>query len=131
MDSSCVPLDSYGNVLMDECVYYGNLTNSYASVRHSGDGQEGDEDIDESGDDERIHVYLNYLPHYISALYFVLTVALQGKTFGQIHSTVANVYNLTTNQCLGQFFPTTARNNTNNGNHTAYFLMRLCRNPTR
>ena len=131
LDSSCVALDINGNVLLNECVYYGNLINSNGSIRHSGDEREGDEDIEGSGDDERIDVSLQFLPHYISALYFVLTVASQGKTFGQIRSTVANVYNLTTGQCLGQFFPATAGSATNNGNHTAYFLMRLCRDPTR
>ena len=121
LDSSCVAVDFKGNILMNETVYYGNLVSPNGAIRHSGDEREGDENIEGSGDDERIDVYLNHVPHYVCALYFLLTVAQPGKTFADIRSAVANIYNMSTHQCLGQFFPATK------GTNTAYFLMRLSR----
>ena len=121
LDSSCVAVDFRGNILMNETVYYGNLVSSNGAIRHSGDEKEGDENIEGSGDDERIDVYLNHIPHYVCALYFLLTVAQPGKTFADVRSTVANIYNMTNFQCLGQFFPATK------GTNTAFFLMRLSR----
>ena len=57
VDCSCVSVDSQGNVLMDETVYFGDLTNSNGAMRHSGDEREGDEDLG-WGDDEIVFIDL-------------------------------------------------------------------------
>ena len=43
LDASCVALDFRGQVLKDECVYYGQLLSKSAAIRHTGDEREGDE----------------------------------------------------------------------------------------
>lgn len=42
LDTSCVAVDKYGKILMDETVYFGDLVNSNGSITHSGDVQSGE-----------------------------------------------------------------------------------------
>jgi hypothetical protein len=71
LDASCVAVGHQGQVLMDETVYYGNLTNSNLSIQHSGDETTGEA----AGDDEKILLELDKIPTKVMALYFLLTVA--------------------------------------------------------
>ena len=41
LDTSCVAIDRYGNILMDETVYFRNLEISNRSIHHSGDTRQG------------------------------------------------------------------------------------------
>ena len=45
LDTSCVAVDHSGNILLDESVYFADLSNSNGAIRHSGDEREGDEEI--------------------------------------------------------------------------------------
>merc|ERR1711862_442547 len=93
LDTNCAALNKSGEALIDETVYYGNLSNSNGSIRHSGDEQEGDENIDNSGDDEVIICDLKNVPKSVLALYFVLTVASPNKTLKDIKSAGVRVIN--------------------------------------
>lgn len=82
LDTSVVAVDNYGNVLMDETVYYGNLANTNASIQHSGDDTTGEL----KGDDESLLINLDRGPSEVMALYFLLTVATPGITFEDVKS---------------------------------------------
>eukprot|EP00854_Cymbomonas_tetramitiformis_P021345 gene21345-25651_t len=86
LDNSCVCLDSKGNVLLDESVYYGNLANSNKSMTHTGDEREGDENLHGSGDDEMIRVDLRQVPPRVFAMFLVSTVATLGENFASVKS---------------------------------------------
>uniref|UniRef100_A0A7R9WM40 C2 domain-containing protein n=1 Tax=Craspedostauros australis TaxID=1486917 RepID=A0A7R9WM40_9STRA len=88
LDAACVALDRNGKFLMDETVYYGNLSNRNGSITHSGDERTGES----SGDDERISVQLNRIPSNVLALYIILSVATPKKTLEQVRSTRVNIY---------------------------------------
>ena len=61
VDVSCVGIDRRGKVLMDETVYFADLTNTNGAMRHSGDEREGDEDLGQ-GDDEIVYLNLADMP---------------------------------------------------------------------
>lgn len=117
LDSSCVAVDRQGNILLDETVYYGNLTNSNASLVHSGDETHG---IGE-GDDEMIRCDLDRIPATVLALYFILTIATPDKTFADIKSAQVRMVSTETKVGICRFVPHEF------GPHTAMFLVRLAR----
>ena len=117
MDTSCVAVDANGKILMDETVYFGDLLNSNRSIRHSGDEQEGDEDMD----DEIITCDLDRVSQHVQALFFILTVATPDMTFADIKSASARIINKRTEMGICQVSPA------NCGQATALFLMRLSR----
>ncbi|KAL7540957.1 hypothetical protein ACHAXR_010520 [Thalassiosira sp. AJA248-18] len=121
LDASCVAVDRAGNVIMNDTVYHGNLSNSNRSVVHSGDEREGDENLGGTGDDEVITVDVGRLPHHVLALYFMVLVATPEKVLGDIKSALVRVANAKTSSPLCRFVPSFA------GEHTALFLMRLAR----
>ena len=117
LDTSCVAIDCQGRILMNDTVYYGNLTNSNLSIMHSGD-QQGDKAVDE---DEVIICHLNIMPARIKALYFLLTVATPGGTFLNVQSAKVQVLELERSVGICQFIPS------NFGANTAMFLFRITR----
>lgn len=117
LDSSCVAVDRQGNILLHETVYYGNLTNSNASLVHSGDETHG---IGE-GDDELIRCDLDRIPTTVLALYFILTIATPNKTFADIKSAQVRMISTETKVGICRFVPHEF------GPHTAMFLVRLAR----
>ena len=92
VDASVVAFDDRGRVLMDEVVYFADLVNSNKTMVHSGDEQEGDEDLG-CGDDEVIRINTKGLSSRVKALMLVGTVATEGKTFQDIRSERARVVN--------------------------------------
>jgi len=114
LDTSCVAINSLGNILMEETVYFADLINSNGSIRHTGDVQMGG-----TGKGENIHVDLASVRPYVTALYFILSVATPGKTFADVESAEVIVKNSQFDLC--RFVPTFA------GSHTSMFLMRIAR----
>ena len=121
MDTSCVAMNTIGNVLMEDTVYYGNLSNTNGSIRHSGGEQEGDEDVEGTVDDEVITCDLDRVPQNVRVLYFILTVATPDMTFADIRSASARFINQQTKMGIGRFIPSEC------GHNTALFLMRISR----
>lgn len=118
LDSSCVAVDKHGQVLMNETVYYGNLANSNLAVQHSGDELTGEA----IGDDEKILLELDRVPAKVLALYLVLTVATQGKTFSDVRSAKARFISTESRQGICSYVPSAM-----GGGNTALFLCRIAR----
>ena len=114
LDTSCVAVDRFGNILMDETVYFGDLYNSNRSIVHSGDVTAG------GGKGEQIRCHLSRINTRVKALYFILTVATPGTTFEQVKSASVKVGDERGN-VLCTFTPSLV------GDHTAMFLMRIAR----
>mmetsp|Transcript_7007 Transcript_7007/g.9477 ORF Transcript_7007/g.9477 Transcript_7007/m.9477 type:complete len:517 (-) Transcript_7007:80-1630(-) len=125
LDISCVAVDHGASILMDETVYYGDLTNSNGSILHSGDERTGEEDLDGTGDDEVISCNLDRVSPKVLALYFIATVATPGKTFANVTSALVRVTDVRTGSPICQIVPSVA------GQSTALFLFRLARDHTR
>ena len=117
MDTSCVAIDPAGNILMNETVYFGDLSNSNGSIKHSGDEQEGDED----NDDEVITVDLNCVPQHVHAMFFLLAVATPNMTFADIRSASVRILNKKNGMGICQVIPSEC------GQNTTLFLMRVSR----
>jgi tellurium resistance protein TerZ len=118
LDSTCVAVGHHGQILMDETVYYGNLTNTNLSIQHSGDELTGEA----VGDDEKILLELDRIPSKVLALYIILTVATPGKTFSDVKSAQARFISTETRQGICRYVP-----HTMGGAATALFLCRLSR----
>ena len=116
LDTSCVAIDSFGKVLMDETVYFGDLINSNRSITHSGDSLAGG-----SGKGEVITCKLNHIKEHVKALYFILSVATPGRTFQDVESSEVLVRDVDAGIDVCRFTPTFA------GAHTSMFLMRVAR----
>ena len=114
LDTSCIGIDSRGNVLMDETVYFGDLCNSNGSIRHSGDQSSG-------GKDEIIRCNLDGISRHVRALYFLLTIATPGRTLSDVKSASVEVTDSSSGYTLCRFTPISA------GENTAMFLMRIAR----
>ena len=84
VDASCVGIDQHGKILMDETVYFADLTNTNGAMRHSGDEREGDEDLTGQGDDEIIYLNLSQIPSRVFAMIIIGTVSTEGKAFSNI-----------------------------------------------
>jgi tellurium resistance protein TerZ len=119
LDSCCVAIDRTGNVLMKETVYYGNLSNSNHSIKHSGDELTGAK----IGDDECINLDLNRLSNNVLALYVLLFVASPPEqTFNGIKSAQVRILATDTNQVLCRFVPSDFGTDS-----TALVLVRIAR----
>jgi len=114
LDTSCVGIDRYGNILMDETVYFGDLMNSNKSILHSGDAREG-------GMGEMIDCNLDSVSSSVRALYFIVTVATPNKTLKDVNNASVKVVDKTSNTTLCQFIPGLG------ADYTAMFLMRITR----
>jgi stress response protein SCP2 len=115
LDTSCVGIDSRGNILMDETVYFGDLINSNGSIRHSGDQVSG------GGKDEVITCNLDRIPRHVKALYFLLTIATPGRTLSDVKSASVEVMDGSSGSLMCRFTPAIT------GENTAMFLMRIAR----
>ncbi|WP_249664251.1 TerD family protein, partial [Lysinibacillus sp. D4B1_S16] len=70
---------------LDDVIYFGKLTSSCGSVRHSGDNLTGDGD----GDDEVITIELSSVPTQFNKLVFVVNIydaAGRNQHFGMIRN---------------------------------------------
>jgi len=103
-----------GKIMMDETVYYGDLSNSNGSIRHSGDSREG-------GRDEVISCFLNNVSYNVGALYFILSVATPNRTLVDVQSALVTVMDASNNFPICNFRPSVG------GDFTSMFLMRLAR----
>jgi stress response protein SCP2 len=118
LDSTCVAVDHSGQVLMDETVYYGNLSNSNLSIQHSGDELTGEA----IGDDEKILLELDHIPSKVLALYILLTLVTPGKTFQDVKSARVRFISTETHQGICHYVPHTL-----GAKSTSLFLCRLAR----
>jgi tellurium resistance protein TerZ len=119
LDSCCVAVDTFGNVLMNESVYYGNLSNQNGSIVHSGDETTGRA----QGDDESIQIDLNHMSPQVLALYILLFVAgPQEQTFAGVKSAQVRILSTDTKAGICHFIPSDLGEN-----YTALFLVRIAR----
>ncbi len=90
-DASVLMLQDDKVVAGGDVVYFGKLTSSCGSVRHSGDNLTGDGD----GDDEVITIELSSVPSQYNKLVFVVNIydaAGRNQHFGMIHNAYIRVY---------------------------------------
>jgi stress response protein SCP2 len=119
LDSCCVAVDRHGSVLMHETVYYGNWSNTNASVVHSGDETTGHA----QGDDESIHIDLNRISPQVLALYVLLFVANPpDQTFSAVKSAQVRIVSTDNQFGLCRFVLSDM-----GVNHTAVSLLRIAR----
>jgi tellurium resistance protein TerZ len=116
LDTSCVAIDTVGNLSIKNTVYYGNRSNPNQSILHSGD-QQGDTHFSQ----ETLTCHLKSVPQSIKALYFILAVATPKKTFKNLKSGKVRVLELNRGIGICDFIPTRF------GGYTAMFMMRLAR----
>eukprot|EP00538_Stauroneis_constricta_P012940 CAMPEP_0119571142 /NCGR_PEP_ID=MMETSP1352-20130426/43969_1 /TAXON_ID=265584 /ORGANISM="Stauroneis constricta, Strain CCMP1120" /LENGTH=587 /DNA_ID=CAMNT_0007620821 /DNA_START=31 /DNA_END=1794 /DNA_ORIENTATION=+ len=120
LDAACVALDRSGNILMENTVYFGHISNEDSSIVHSGDELTGET----QGDDERISLQLDRIPSNVLALYFILSVATPGMSLKHVKSAQVNIYRGDATAAampFCQFAPS------NMGSSTTMFLARLAR----
>lgn len=115
LDTSCVAIDGFGKIIMDETVYFGDLINSNGSITHSGDALSGGKK------GEVITCKLSKIKQHVKALYFILSVATPGRTFQDVESSEILVSDVDAGVDVCRFTPTFA------GAHTSMFLMRVAR----
>lgn len=115
LDTSVVAIDNYGNILIDETIYYGNLVNTNASIQHSGDETTGEL----KGDDESLLINLDCIPSHVTTLYFLLTVATPGMTFEDVKSACVRLLSTDENTGICRYVPSSM------GQNSALFLARL------
>jgi len=104
IDASVILLNEQGRVqhAKDDVVYFGHLSHSSGSIKHSGDNRTGDGD----GDDEVISVYLDRLPSYVHKILVVVNIYNCERTkqhFGMIEKAQINIYNKENNSKLVQY----------------------------
>ncbi len=83
LDALCLLYDTKGNIL--EIIHPANPRNANGSVVHTGDSRTGTS----TWDDERIFVFLDALPHDVSALAFVV-VSAGRHSFDQVPGAVCH-----------------------------------------
>ncbi|KAL1512166.1 hypothetical protein AB1Y20_005432 [Prymnesium parvum] len=120
LDASCVAISRSGNVMMDETVYFGQLKSKSGAIRHTGDEKEGDEDLGQ-GDDEIIVIDVDRVPHDLLAVFFVATVATEGRTFADVKGARIRLVEWGSGVERVRFMPAMG------GAHTALFMARLAR----
>jgi len=121
LDASCVGIGTDGQVLTDETVYFGNLSNSNGAMRHTGDEKEGDENLGGSGDDEQILLDLARMPNHVIAVVVMITVASEGCTFADVKTARARIVNPADGREFARYVPGTL------GRNTALFCVRFAR----
>jgi tellurium resistance protein TerZ len=120
LDLAVVGVSHKGEVLMDETVYFADLTNSNGSIRHSGDEKEGDENLG-SGDDEVVILDLNRIPANVLALFVIATVSSPKQSFGDIKNACLRLVDVGYNAELCRYHPAVV------GHNTALLMCRLAR----
>mgnify|MGYP001044645344 CR=1 FL=1 len=104
IDASVVLLNEQGRVQNknDDLIYFGHLSHSSGSVKHSGDNRTGAGD----GDDEVISVYLDRLPSYVHKILVVVNIyncERSNQHFGMIEKAQINIYDKANNSKLVQY----------------------------
>lgn len=122
LDAACVALDNKGNVMMDDSVYYGNLTNMTKSITHSGDVVDGDKE----GEDESIKFELDKVPKELLCLYIILTVATPKRFLNFVTSARVTIVdeNHPEQGAMCEFCPTS---HIGSDDATAMYLVRIAR----
>ena len=91
LDASAFLVGADGRVRKDEdFIFYGNLTSTDGSVRHTGDNRTGDGD----GDDEVILLNLEKVPAEIQKIAITVTIydaQARGQNFGQVSNAYVRV----------------------------------------
>jgi tellurium resistance protein TerZ len=122
LDLSVVGVSRQGQVLMDETVYFGDLSNSNGSIRHSGDEKTGEEDLGQ-GDDEVVMIDLDKVPDKVLALVVIATCASPQFNLGDVKNACLRLVGCEFGMELCRYYPAIA------GTHTAFFMVRLSRMP--
>jgi tellurium resistance protein TerZ len=120
LDTSCVAVSFAGRILEQETVYFAQLRSRSGAISHTGDEKEGDEDLGE-GDDEVIMVNLPRVPADVCALYFIATVASEGRSFADVKTAKMRLVDWRTGAELCRYIPAML------GAHTALFMCRIAR----
>lgn len=123
LDAACVAIDNKGKICMDNSVYYGNLSNSNESIRHSGDSRDGKKE----GEDEAISMKLDKVPKEIAALYLILTVASNKRYLSSVSSariTFIDESSKKNSKPMASFAPS---KHVDSEDATALFLVRIAR----
>jgi len=120
LDTACVCVGITGEVLMDETVYFGQLHNPNGSIRHTGDERTGEADLGQ-GDDEIIMCDLAKIPPKVAALFFIGTVADDGRNFSDVKSCRIRLVDWASGVELCRYVPALK------GAHTAIFMARVSR----
>jgi tellurium resistance protein TerZ len=120
LDTSVIAMSAFGEIVMDESVYFANLRAASGAMTHSGDEREGDADLGQ-GDDELVHIHLDRVPQTVDALFAIATVATEGRSFADVKSARLRVFDGASGEERCRFYPGTK------GPHTALFLCRLTR----
>jgi len=119
LDASCVALGNQGQVLMDDTVYYGNLSNRNGSLVHSGDSRTGRKE----GNDEEICMKLDEIPETVVALYVILSVySPESAALRDVKSASVRVHDDVSGDTLAQYVPSRLE-----GDSSSMFLVRLSR----
>jgi len=113
LDNSCMAVNSNGDVLMDESVYFGHLMNSNGSINYSR------EEI--NGGKETIYCNLDLIPLCVHELFFLLSVATKEKTLKDANNAFIKVMDKTSGKQLCQYSPKSA------GDSPSALLMRITR----
>lgn len=114
LDASAIMI---GSGRVQEIVYYGNLTSSDRSIRHTGDNLTGAGD----GDDESILVDLRSVPASVDTIVFTVN-SFSGDTFNEIDNAYVRVVD--SNSGDNELAKYTL---TGSGNHTAQVMAALIR----
>lgn len=120
LDTSCVALGFDGRVLMEESVYFAQLRSRSGAIHHTGDEKEGDEDLGQ-GDDEVVVVDTFRIPSNVCALYFIATVASEGRSFADVKSARMRLVDWQSGVEKCRYVPAMS------GAHTALFANRIAR----
>ena len=107
-------IDSNGDVLMSESVYFGHLFNPSGSMNHSSTLLDG-------WKYETIFCNLDNIPRNVQSLYFLITVATYGTTLKDLKKAIVRVKETKTGDPLCQCIPRLA------GNRTSMLVMHITR----
>lgn len=99
-----------------DVVYFGKLTSTDGSVRHTGDNLTGAGE----GDDESVIVDLPRIPVHVTSLVFTVS-SFTGQTFGQIDNAFCRLVDESTNAEMARYTLS------GGGQHTAMVMARIYR----
>jgi len=108
---------------LPECAYFAQLRSASGAITHTGDEQEGDEDLGQ-GDDEIIVIDLARVPRHVKALFCIATVATEGRSFSDVKSARMRLTDWSTGAERARFYPAAK------GAHTALIMCRIVRMST-
>jgi len=113
LDASCL---LFADGQLADVVYFGKLTSSDGSVRHTGDNLTGVGD----GDDESVIVDLTRVPVHVTSLVFTVS-SFNGQTFNEVENAFCRLVDETTGAELARYTLT------GGGAHTGMVMAKLYR----